>query len=92
MGWSDTAWPSVKALNTGSIALNWPEPGHPIALMGNAGMQAVVFNTVHRHHLHMLEDRADTGSKTVTVKAVAVEIVRWLVGGATSTTPSSNMT
>ncbi|KPW30930.1 PAS protein [Pseudomonas syringae pv. apii] len=56
--------------------------GHPIALVQLAGVQAMVFTAVHRHDLHVFLDSRNGGQEALTVVAVAVQLVRWLVGGA----------
>ena len=58
-----------------------PRLHHPVALLGPAGMQAVVLAAIHRDHRHVPLDRLDRREEAFAVETVGVQLLRRLVGG-----------
>ncbi len=54
----------------------------PITLHADTRVQAMVFTTVHRHHLHVLLDRRNTRQETLAIEATGVKLFGRLIGGA----------
>ncbi len=58
-----------------------PRLRHPVTLAGGAGVQAMVLLAGYRQYLHVPLDGGDRWQETLTVEAVAVKLLGWLVGG-----------
>ena len=59
-----------------------PRCRQPITLLGDPRMQSVILSTVYRHHGHMFDNRGDRRRKPVAIETLAIQLLRWLIGGA----------